>query len=136
MKLPYYGERRPAGDKRFLSVDAERSLGSMRQGVLDVRRAATWLADRPEVDPEKLGVTGISLGGIVSSLAAAIDPRINRGAFMLAGGNLGEILWTMPRDRPISRGLDRDGADQGGLAGVDPPGRPDSPMPIGCGGSA
>jgi dienelactone hydrolase len=102
MKLPYYGERRPAGGKeRFLSTDIGRSTLSMRQGVLDVRRAATWLATRPEVDPGKLGVTGISLGGITSALAAAVDPAIGRGAFLLAGGGLDQILWEM--DEPEAR---------------------------------
>src|SRR5436305_3470309 len=47
MKLPYYGERRPAGtQKRFLSVDMERSVLSMRQGVCDVRRSVASLAGR------------------------------------------------------------------------------------------
>lgn len=97
VKLPYYGERRPAGgEKRFLSTDMERSLLSMRQGVCDVRRAAAWLAGRAEVDPARLGVTGISLGGIVASLAAALDPTINQAALLLAGGDLGRILWDMP----------------------------------------
>ena len=96
LKLPYYGERRPSGgSQRFLSNDVGRSTLSMRQGVCDVRRAASWLAGRPEVDPGKLGVTGISLGGITSSLAAAIDPTLNRGVFLLAGGGLDEILWGM-----------------------------------------
>ena len=97
VKLPYYGERRPAGDaRRFLSADINRTILSMRQGVCDVRRAAAWLAGRPEVDPMRLGVTGISLGGIIASLAAAIDPCLNRGAFLLAGGDLARILWEMP----------------------------------------
>jgi dienelactone hydrolase len=96
VKLPYYGERRPTGRERFLSADMERSVSAMRQGVLDVRRAAAWLADQPEIDPAKVGVTGISLGGIISSLAAAIDPAINRAAFLLAGGELHEVLWAMP----------------------------------------
>ncbi|HEY2156275.1 MAG TPA: alpha/beta hydrolase family protein [Isosphaeraceae bacterium] len=96
VKLPYYGERRPVGDKKFLSTDIERSVGSMRQGVLDVRRAAGWLASRPEVDARRLGVTGISLGGIVSALAASVDPNISEAAILLAGGELHEILWAMP----------------------------------------
>ena len=96
VKLPYYGERRPpGGQKRFLSTDIDRSIVSMRQGVLDVRRAACWLAARPEVDATRVGVTGISLGGIVSALAAAVDPNINTAAFLLAGGDLHEIMWTM-----------------------------------------
>ena len=56
VKLPYYGERRPAAgglnSRRFLSADIERTVTAMRQGVCDVRRAATWLADRPDVDRE------------------------------------------------------------------------------------
>jgi dienelactone hydrolase len=97
VKLPYYGERRPVGgQQRFLSTDLERSMKSMQQGVCDVRRAAAWLATRPELDPQKLGVTGISLGGIVAALSAAVDPTLNRGAFLLAGGDLARILWEMP----------------------------------------
>ena len=97
VKLPYYGERRgPGGDRRFLSADVERSVASMRQGVLDVRRAVAYLAGLPEVDPGRIGVAGISLGGIVGGLAAAVDPAISSAALLLAGGDLGEILWTMP----------------------------------------
>ncbi len=102
LKLPYYGERRPEGGKqRFLSTDIDRSTLSMKQGILDIRRAESWLAARPEIDPTKLGVTGISLGGITSALAAAVDPAIDRGVFLLAGGGLDEILWEM--DEPEAR---------------------------------
>ncbi len=100
VKLPYYGERRPPNrplsSRRFLSSDIERTVTAMRQGVCDVRRAARWLASRPEIDQRRLGVAGISLGGIVSALAAAVDPAISEGAFLLAGGDLSAILWGMP----------------------------------------
>jgi dienelactone hydrolase len=100
VQLPYYGERRPPGrdgsSKKFLSTDIERSMTSMRQAVHDVRRAACWLATRPEIDPNRVGVSGISLGGIVSALVVAIDPAIHQGAFLLAGGDLSSILWSMP----------------------------------------
>jgi len=102
LKLPYYGERKPdGGTQRFLSTDVGRSTLSMRQGICDVRRGATWLAGRPEVDPDKLGVTGISLGGITSALATAVDPALNRGVFLLAGGGLDDLLWEM--DEPEAR---------------------------------
>ena len=99
VQLPYYGDRRPGGAKgeaRFLSADVERSMRSMRQGVCDVRRAAAWLASRDEVDAGRLGVTGISLGGIVWALAAEAEPTFGRVATFLAGGDLAHILWTMP----------------------------------------
>jgi dienelactone hydrolase len=99
VKLPYYGERRPPGlDTRFLSSDIDRSVLAMRQGVCDVRRASSWLASRAEVDPDRIGVTGISLGGLVSALSAEVDPRLDRVAILLAGGGLAEILWEMPEE--------------------------------------
>jgi dienelactone hydrolase len=103
VKLPYYGERRPPGGgldaKRFLSADIERTVTAMRQGICDVRRAAAWLASRPDIDPLRLGVSGISLGGIVSSIVVAVDPSIREGAFLLAGGDLSTILWQMPEGK-------------------------------------
>jgi len=96
MKLPFYGERRPVGHpQRFLSNDVAVTSEAMRQAVLDVRRAGSWLASRPEVDADRLGVTGISLGGITSALVLAVDPSFERSVTILAGGNLDEILWTM-----------------------------------------
>ncbi len=97
VRLPYYGERREAGsDRRFLSGDLDRSMLAMRQGICDVRRALDWLAARPELDPERLGVAGISLGGIVSAVVAGVDPKVDRAALLLAGGGLDSILWDMP----------------------------------------
>lgn len=97
VKLPYYGERRPPGmDARFLSTDIERSILAMRQAVCDVRRASTWLASRDEVDGSRVGVTGISLGGLVSALAVEVDPGLDRAAILLAGGGLADILWELP----------------------------------------
>ena len=75
----------------------------MRQGICDVRRAAAWLASRPDVDREPLGVAGISLGGIVSSVVVAVDPSIREGAFLLAGGDLSTILWQMPEGKAFRR---------------------------------
>jgi cephalosporin-C deacetylase-like acetyl esterase len=108
MKLPYYGERRPpdrqgASSKRFLSGDAERSMSAMRQGVCDVRRAVSWLKSRPDIDGTRLAVAGISLGGIVSSAAVAVDPAVQRGVFLLAGGDLSTILWQMPEGAPFRK---------------------------------
>jgi cephalosporin-C deacetylase-like acetyl esterase len=103
VKLPYYGERRPAAGapdaRRFLSADIDRTVTAMRQGICDVRRAAAWLASRPEIDRTRLGVSGISLGGIISSIVVAVDPTIREGAFLLAGGDLSTILWQMPEGK-------------------------------------
>jgi dienelactone hydrolase len=122
VKLPYYGERRPRGmNSRFLSVDVDRSVRSMRQGICDVRRAAGWLANRPGNDPHKIGVAGISLGGIVGSVAVAVDPAIRQGVFVLAGGDLAEILWNMPDSRHYKRLWVAAGRDKADLAKLTEP---------------
>jgi dipeptidyl aminopeptidase/acylaminoacyl peptidase len=67
----------------------------MRQGVCDVRRGICWLANRSDINPERLGVAGISLGGIVAAVSVAIDPAVRDGVFLLAGGDLSRVLWGM-----------------------------------------
>ena len=129
VKLPYYGERRPpdrngVSSKRFLSGDIERSMSAMRQGVCDVRRAVSWLKSRPDVDGTRLAVAGISLGGIVSSVAAAVDPAIQRGVFLLAGGDLSVILWEMPEGAPFRKLWLDSGRTQTRPEGLDRPVRP------------
>ena len=88
LKLPYYGERKPrdAGPaRRFLSADIGRTTTSMRQGVCDVRRALAWLQSRGCVDGSRLGVAGISLGGIVAALAVASRSGRTRGGVSAVG---------------------------------------------------
>jgi cephalosporin-C deacetylase-like acetyl esterase len=65
----------------------------MTQAVLDIRRAAAWLGARSEVDAERLGITGISLGGIMSALAASGEPRLKNVAVFLGGGNFADLIW-------------------------------------------
>ncbi|GAA2118330.1 alpha/beta hydrolase [Actinomadura alba] len=47
------------------------------QGKLaDLRSAVTLLAHRPEIDPHRIGVVGVCLGGGYAVRAAASDPRV------------------------------------------------------------
>lgn len=105
IKMPYYGERRSKDSpRRMISRNPRETAEGMTQAVLDIRRAAAWLSARPEVDRQRLGVTGISLGGIMSALSAAGEPRFRKVAIYLGGGKLGENLWNMPhRDAEVFR---------------------------------
>ena len=99
VKMPYYGERRSSkSSRRMISRDPRETVEGMTQAVLDIRRAAAWLSSRPEVDKQRLGVTGISLGGIMSSLSAAGEPRFRKVANYLGGGQLADFLWE--KDHP------------------------------------
>ena len=48
------------------------------------RRAITFLERQPEVDPAKIGFTGYSMGGNITSMAA-IDPRLKAVIPMVGG---------------------------------------------------
>ena len=93
VKMPYYGPRRVDNPRRrMISSNQAHSLEGMTQAVLDIRRAATWLSNREEIDGDRLGITGVSLGGIVAALSAAVDPRFERTCLILSGGDLGKII--------------------------------------------
>lgn len=67
-----------------------------RYFVHDAMRAIDYLCSRPEVDPQRIGVTGNSGGGTQTSMLMALDERLaaaapatfimNRQQFMHAGG--------------------------------------------------
>lgn len=95
VKMPYYGERRGKDSpRRMISRVPAESVEGMTQAVLDIRLATAWLAHRPEVDAGRLGITGISLGGIMSALAASGEPRLGSVAVFLGGGRLADLLWS------------------------------------------
>ena len=76
LKMPYYGPRQQPGVKRrMISPDPRETVEGMTQAVLDIRRATAFLATRPEIDAKRLGIFGISLGGITGALATTAEPR-------------------------------------------------------------
>ena len=91
-KLPYYAERSPPGGGRPMEANPALLVEALGQGRLDVRRTVDLLASRPEVHPERIGVVGISMGGILAASVAGSDARIDRAALILAGGDLPAII--------------------------------------------
>jgi len=55
--------------------------------ITDVRQAASYLAQRPEVAPGRLAAMGYSLGSFVVALTGAVEPRL-RACVLVGGGNL------------------------------------------------
>lgn len=99
LKMPYYGPRATATRRRMITLDPHETVEGMQQAVLDIRRAAAWLGSREEVDEHQLGVFGISLGGITAALAATVEPRFGKACLMLAGGDVGELIYKRPETR-------------------------------------
>jgi dipeptidyl aminopeptidase/acylaminoacyl peptidase len=83
-------------ERKSTIFDTKRGLEQTRKilqsSVVDVRRGLDWLLAQPDVDPDKIGIFGISMGGLLGSLTMAADSRIHAGVFALNGGNLPELL--------------------------------------------
>ena len=70
----------------------DRTTNVLQRTVVDVRRGIDWWLTQPEIDPDKLGILGISMGGFISSLIMSVDDRVKAGVFALNGGNLPQLL--------------------------------------------
>lgn len=100
--LPYYGPRALPEGPEAMARDPRLFLSALDQALADVKRTVDVLASRPEVDGQRIGITGISLGGIVAATAAERDPRLHRAALILAGGDLHAIVHHARETRELS----------------------------------
>jgi dienelactone hydrolase len=104
-KLPYYGERGGGQGRGQLLNDVDLFAQCLEQALLDVRRTADVLASRPEVDPGRLGVSGISLGALIAAAACGVEPRLQRAELILGGGQLQQIIATAREARGLREAL-------------------------------
>lgn len=122
--MAHYGPRRPAGSPiRLLSTNLEQTFAGIRQTVLDCRAATAWLASRPEVNADKLGLVGTSLGSIIGANVAAAEPRLRNVCLILPGGGLVDAFYDHPQARPYTVLLDLLGGKEGlrrQIAAADP----------------
>ncbi|WP_020472533.1 alpha/beta hydrolase [Zavarzinella formosa] len=106
IQMPYYGPRRPAGEKiRLLSPNINQTMDNIRQTVLDNRCGVAWLESRPEVNKKKLGIHGTSLGSFMGALTAESEPRLTRVSLLLGGGGLVDAYWEHPQAKPLLAAL-------------------------------
>lgn len=58
------------------------------QTVFDLRRSIDFLETMGELDHERIGFFGISLGGVIGTIFSGVDQRVKVPVIALAGGNL------------------------------------------------
>jgi len=82
----------------------------LARAVITNRVVIQWMATQPAIDPERLGLFGISLGGIVGIMTAAVEPSLNAHVIALTGGSIADIFrttsdptLTIPRNRYLER---------------------------------
>lgn len=88
--MPYHYKRKPADLKDgtpFYSADPDKCVIMFHNAVKDVRRTIDLVENLDGYNPKKLFLTGFSFGGIVGTMAMAIDKRIKKGNLIITGGN-------------------------------------------------
>jgi len=74
------------------SKDMNQVEGYIRKSVIRTRQALDWLIAQPGSDPDKVGSFGISYGGIVNTITAAVEPRIKCHIIAMAGGPMADLI--------------------------------------------
>ena len=64
----------------------------IRRTVVENRAFLAWVAAQREVDPQRMGLVGVSLGAIVGTVLTAMEPRIQAASLLMAGGDLPALL--------------------------------------------
>jgi len=80
----------PAGWGDFANVDLPPQDQWSFHAVSAALRAHSLIRSFPEVDPKRIGVTGVSWGGYLTSIVAGVDPRFRFAAPVYGCGFLGE----------------------------------------------
>jgi hypothetical protein len=106
LSLPFHDQRTLDGFTRadfLVSANIGRTIQSVRQAVLDVRRAADWLFFQGY---KRVGVIGTSIGSCVSWLAFMHDERLEAGAFNMVSSWFGDVVWRALTTSHIKRSLE------------------------------
>ena len=64
---------KPSGELNLDAVPSGRNDGYFMR-TLAARRGITFLAQQPEVDPDRIGMTGHSMGGVITHQTTAMEP--------------------------------------------------------------
>lgn len=70
----------------------ERYAERFRINVLDVRRLIDWAQQQPEIDGERVGVAGFSIGAIAAAVVAANEPRLRLGVIGMGAVEPARVL--------------------------------------------
>ncbi len=108
MYLPCFGPRRGLDQGRLLKMtdNPEQLITAIEQAVWDIRRTARCLAAQNHINPDQIGICGVSLGGFIAALAAGVDAQFPKAAVIMAGGDLSTVLMTEePEVRRIKKSI-------------------------------
>ena len=94
INLPLHLYRTPRGEEsgeRLIYFDDKQTLEFFHQSVVDIMKFIDIILNILPI--KSINICGLSLGSMVSLITMANDRRINKGIFLIGGGNWHEIHW-------------------------------------------
>jgi dienelactone hydrolase len=88
-------------DRALEPEEMARRMGGLL--ITDVMQAVSYVAQRPEVDPVRIGAMGYSLGSFILGLTGAIEPRL-RACVLVGGGNFDGPEGYWDKSKPMCQG--------------------------------
>ncbi|HEV2471297.1 MAG TPA: alpha/beta fold hydrolase [Chthonomonadales bacterium] len=101
----YHGDRKPREPLTLFGREVYTTRDLLAQTVIDLRRGIDYLQSRPEVDPDRIGYIGFSMGGILGAILCGVDSRVKAPVLALAGGDW-KVLFagtTLPNAQPLKQ---------------------------------
>ncbi|MFB9953057.1 alpha/beta hydrolase family protein [Rhizobium puerariae] len=90
--MPTFGERAGTGEDEAVKAALWRGRTLFGQMLSEQAAALSWLAERPDVDPARLGMTGLSMGATLAYFLAAIDSRVKAVAHLCCYADLATLV--------------------------------------------
>jgi len=103
------GERnrqRKSGTRTHDTRQEPRQMGQRLGGLMatDLMQAVSYLSQRADVDPERIGACGYSMGSFVLAVTGAIDERL-QVCVLVGGGNLDGPDGYWDNSKPMCQGI-------------------------------
>lgn len=73
----------------------------LRRAIAGRRALIDWALARGDIDPQRIAGFGVSMGGLVTTVLTAVEPRISSSVIALAGGDVPEVITVSSEDRLI-----------------------------------
>jgi len=116
MILPYHRERAPKGwqgGEPFYTTSPFSCRKHFHNAVSDVSKTLDVIENLRGYDPERIGIIGVSFGGMVATIALAKDKRLKKGVLCCTGGDWRWINWHSPYTEELRRKYSEKGNEYG-----------------------
>ncbi|MGO4831676.1 alpha/beta hydrolase family protein [Rhizobiaceae sp. 2RAB30] len=97
--MPVFGERAATSESAASKAALWHGGTLFGQMLGEQSGALTWLAQRNDVDPRRVGMTGISMGATLTYFVAAVDRRIAAIAHLCCYADFRTLIETGAHDR-------------------------------------